>query len=115
MVDPNLKNFRGRVGRIARIHDKGGGFEAEGTLGMTYYNSHRPRRRQHRIIGALVVITAVLFCLKAGMYVTVGADVYAYRVAALASGTPTDRIGAYILQTDPVTLALAAQFRKILP
>ena len=36
MYDPNMRDFYRRVGRIERTHAQGGGFEAAGTLGMTY-------------------------------------------------------------------------------
>ena len=39
---------------------------------------------------------------------------YDFRVAALKSGTTVDQWGAYLLHADPVTLALAAQFRRII-
>ena len=112
MVDPHRREFQGRLGRIEHTHDAGGGFEAEGTLGMSYYNSHRRRRRSHRLLGVLFVTTVVLISLKAGMHVAIGADAYDYRVAAMKAGTKADQLGAYLLQADPVTLALAAQIRR---
>ncbi len=114
MVDRHRRDFQGRLGRIEYTHEAGGGFEAEGTLGMSYYNSRRRRRRMPRLLGVLTVMAVVLILLKAGMHVAVGADAYEYRVAAMKAGTQTDRFGAYILQADPVTLALAAQLRRII-
>lgn len=114
MVDRHRRDFQGRLGRIEHTHEAGGGFEAEGTLGMSYYNSHRRRRRRlPRLLGVLTVMAVVLIVLKAGMHVAIGADAYAYRVAAMKAGTQTDRFGAYLLQADPVTLALAAQLRRV--
>lgn len=113
MVDPNMKNFQGRVGRINRQHDAGAGFEAEGTLGMSYYNSHRRRRRRPRALGIVIVAAIILFALKAGMYVAIGPDAYAYKVAALKGGTDADRMGAWLLQADPVTLAIAGQIHRV--
>lgn len=114
MVDPNRRDFRGRVGRINRAHDAGAGFEAEGTLGMSYYNSFRRRRRRPRALGILIVAAVVLFGLKAGMHVTIGPDAYDYKVAALRSGSDVDRLGAWLLQADPVTLELADRIRRII-
>lgn len=114
MVDRHRRDFQGRLGRIEHTHEAGGGFEAEGTLGMSYHNSRRRRRRMPRLLGVLTVMAVVMILLKAGMHVAIGADAYEYRVAAMKAGTQTDRFGAYILQADPVTLALVAQLRRII-
>ena len=112
MVDRHRREFQGRLGRIEHTHDAGGGFEAEGTLGMSYYNSHRRRRRSHKVLGVFFVTAVVLVFLKTGMQVAIGPDAYDYKVAAMKAGTKTDQLGAYLLQADPVTLALAAQLRR---
>jgi hypothetical protein len=114
MLDPNRSSFKGRLGRIERTHDAGGGFEADGALGMSYYNSHRRRIRRPRALGILIVAAIVLFGLKAGMHVAIGADAYNYKVAALQAGTDVDRVGAWLLRADPVTLAIAGQIRRVL-
>ena len=65
-------------------------------------------------MGVLIVSAVVLFGLKAGMHVAIGPDAYDYKVAALRSGTDVDRIGAWLLQADPVTLELAERMRRII-
>lgn len=114
MNDPNMKNFEGRIGRINRIHRGGGGFEAEGALGMSYYNSQRPRRRRHRVVSLLIVLTIVMMTLKTGMQLVLGDSAYEERVKNMAAGSLSDRLGAFVLQADPVSLALARQFRQII-
>ncbi len=114
MVDRNRDDFQGRIGRIERIHDKGGGFEADGTLGMSYYNAHRRRFRIPRWPLTVIVIIIVLLLLKAGLHVVIGAGAYDYRVSSLKQGSKTEQIGAWFLQADPVTLALAGQMRRLL-
>lgn len=113
MVDRNLRDFKGRVGRIERIHDAGGGFEAEGTLGMSDYRTRR-RSRAPRWLGVICVSIFILFLLKAGLHVVIGADAYDQKVAALRDGGVLDRFGSYVLQADPVTLAIAAQMRRLI-
>lgn len=113
MVDRNLRDFQGRVGRIERIHDAGGGFEAEGTLGMSDYRARR-RLRVPRWPGVICVSIFILFLLKAGLHVVIGADAYDQKVAALRVGGNMDRIGSYVLQADPVMLAIAAQMRRLI-
>jgi hypothetical protein len=114
MVDRNRDDFQGRIGRIERIHDKGGGFEADGTLGMTYYNARRRRARLPRWPLTLLVVLVVLLLLKAGLHVAIGGGAYDHRVAALRQGSKVEQIGAWLLQADPATLALAERMRRLL-
>lgn len=111
MVDRNRIDFQGRLGRIEKTHTHGGGFEAPGTLGMSYYNARRRRIRLPRWPLTLLVTMAMLFLLKAMLHVTIGASVYDDKVAILRGGTDIDRIGAILLQADPVTLLLADRIR----
>lgn len=112
MVDRNRANFQGRIGRIERVHDKGGGSEAPGTLGMSYYNSRRHALRLPRWPLTLLVMLAVLFTLKAMLHVTIGPSAYDYKVASLRAGGGLDRMGASLLQADPVTILIADQIRR---
>ncbi len=113
MVDRNLRDFQGRVGRIERTHDAGGGFEADGALGMSYYRSRR-RLRVPRLPGMIFMSVLILFMLKAGLHVVIGAEAYDQKVSTLRAGSEMDRFGSYLLQADPVTLGIAAQMRRII-
>jgi hypothetical protein len=116
MVDRNLQNFYGRIGRIQNIHDAGGGFEADGTLGMSYYNARRHRsRRRFGFLAPLALVAAVIVGVKSAVHATIGPEVYDQRVAALWAGDTVEKAGAYVLQADPVTLAIAERLRKLLP
>ena len=116
MVDRNLQNFYGRIGRIQHIHDTGGGFEADGTLGMSYYNAHRGRRRRRiGILAPLAVVAMAIVGVKSAVHATIGADLYNERVAALWSGGVPEQAVAYVLQADPATIAIASRIRAILP
>ena len=113
MVDRNLEKFYNRVGRIERIHQEGGGFEADGTLGLKYYNSQKHPRRRRGLLGPVVLVMMTVVGIKAAVHTTIGAEVYDERIAALWEGPLIDQVGAYVLQADPLTLALADQFRWI--
>lgn len=105
MVDRNMRDFYGRLGRIERIHDAGGGFEADGTLGMAYYNSHRKpaRRRRGGFLGPLVLVMLTVVAIKAAVLATIGPESYGERVAALRGGSVVEQVGAYVLQVEPMT------------
>lgn len=107
MVDRNRNDFYHRVGRIERTHERGGGFEAEGTLGMTFYNSLRPRTRRSTMLMPLALILCTVVAIKAGVLINIGEQAYAERVARLQEGSTADRVGAYVLQADPLTQYVA--------
>ncbi len=113
MVDRNQQNFQGRLWRIRRDHAKGAGFEAEGTLGMSYYNAHRRRPIRPRLLAMLLLMAMVFTLLKAGLLATRGEDMYEARLAALQRGSDLDRSGAWLLQIDPVTRRLAEAIRRL--
>lgn len=107
MDDPNMTDFQGRVGRISGMHARGGGFEAEGTLGKQAFTVRRTRvPRFLRIIPAAVLVAVVLVGLKAGFELTLGSDLYAAKVALLREGSDMDKLGAVILQPDPLSARL---------
>jgi hypothetical protein len=112
MVDPNMRDFYGRVGRIERTHQQGGGFEAAGTLGMTYYNSLKVKRRRMTWLMPVALVFCTIVAIKAAVLANIGADTYTARIAALSGGDMADKIGAYILQADPLTQYLAGQIEK---
>lgn len=114
MVDRNLQNFYGRVGRIEKIHAAGGGFEAEGTLGMSYYNAKRNRSHRKGFLGPLVLVLMTVVAIKAAVHASIGPELYGERIATLEAGDMADRIGAYVLRADPLTLAISEQLRKYL-
>ncbi|SPH24597.1 hypothetical protein DEA8626_03648 [Defluviimonas aquaemixtae] len=114
MVDRNLQNFHGRIGRIERIHNAGGGFEAEGALGMSYYKArHRPARR-FGLLGPIALVLIAVLGIKAAVYASLGAELYEERIAALRAGTTADQVGAYVLQADPITVAIAERIRAFI-
>jgi len=114
MVDPNLQNFHGRVGRIQRIHAAGGGFEAAGTLGMFYYNTLRKRRRKATWIAPVVLVMLTVLLIKAGVLAVIGQEFYDDRVAMLQQGNIVDQAGAYVLQAGQTTVWLSEAIRGII-
>lgn len=114
MVDRNLQNFYGRLGRIEDIHRAGGGFEADGTLGMSFYNSRRRRGRRAGILAPLALVAATILGLKAVVHATIGTELYDSRVATLRDAGGVQAAGAYVLQADPLTMAISEKIVSLL-
>lgn len=106
MYDQNLVEFYDRVARFEKAHAKGFGHEAAGTLGRS--SLARPRRRARLRLLPLVLTLAAALLLKGAIHAFVGADDYQARVDRLAAGQGFDRLGAWLMQADPVTLRVSA-------
>lgn len=114
MVDRNMQDFYGRLGRIERTHEAGGGFEAEGTLGMSYYRARRRPARRFGLLGPLVLVAMTVLAIKAAVLATIGPESYEERLAALRAGTGAEQAGAWVLQADPMTVSLAERLRAVI-
>ena len=112
MADPNLTDFYVRLRRIEKIYRRGGGFEAVGTLGRSYY-TRRPRK-PIPIVGPLLIVAAAVIGLKGMIHAEIGPDLYNARVQALQLGDGIDPIGAFIMQPDPVSLYVSQKLRSLL-
>lgn len=105
MSDPNMVDFYGRVARIERAHAKGYGFEAQGTLGRSHYT--RPTRQNRPLLRLLVFAFVCVFALKGTIHYNIGPESYDARVARLQTGQEFDKLGAWLMQADPVTVWVA--------
>ena len=114
MVDRNLQNFYGRIGRIEKIHRAGGGFEAQGTLGMSHYTAQRRFANRRGFLAPLVLILMSIVLIKSMIHASIGAAAYEERIAVLQAGDYADRVGAYVLQADPLTISVSDRIRAIL-
>lgn len=104
--DPQAAVFNKRLKRIDRIHRRGGGFEADGTLGQSFY-TRRQRRRSRRGLRAMLYMAGVVFGAKALLIADLGTSEYLQRVSNLEAGSTAEQIGAFFMQADPITLWLA--------
>lgn len=112
-ADPNLHEFQGRVKRIEKLHRKGYGFEAAGTLGRSA--TFRRERSWGRLLRSLAVVVIMGFVLKGTILFHVGADTYDRRVGELATGTGFDPLAATLMSSDPVTRVVAAFLGEVFP
>lgn len=101
-MDPNLEDFYSRIARVQAAHSRGYGFEADGTIGRSYYG--RPSRRSFPVIKALCVVALSVIALKGVIHYHLGDTLYADRVATLQAGQGFDRLGGWLMAADPATL-----------
>lgn len=105
-MTPQMKIFYQRLRRIARIHRQGGGFEAAGTLGQSYY-TRMAQRNARPVLRPILYIVGAAVMSKAALLAAHGPEDYARRVIDLQNGTPVEQAGAFLMGADPVTLRIA--------
>lgn len=112
-ADPNLNEFHDRAKRVQKLHAKGYGFEAAGTMGR----SHSKRREFSltRLMRSVAVILFIGLTLKGTILFYVGEEVYERRVAELATGTGIDPFAASLMSADPATKVVAAFLSEVFP
>lgn len=110
MTSPLDPDFAGRLHRVERIHRKGGGFEAAGTLGRSKSVGKPVRRSYLRL--ALMVAGSVMV-IKSLLLMQIGEANYQDRVTRLQAGGHVETAGAYVMQMDPVTVWIAERLREI--
>ena len=99
--------FEKRLRRIVREHQRMAN-------GVTHTIRHdglivaRPRvyNPKFPLRGLLLLVGAALF-FKGYIYATLGATAYGERIALLAEGSAVEKVGAWIMQADAATLAVA--------
>jgi hypothetical protein len=114
VTDPQMKEFAGRLRRIERIHRRGGGFEAAGTLGQSYYTRLRRRAGRPVLRPALMALGMVIL-FKATLLAHLGEAEYEARLATLSQGHWGERAGAFVMAIDPLAARLSAALAPIVP
>jgi hypothetical protein len=105
MSDPNLEDFYNRVGRIEQAHAMGLGFEAEGTLGRSYYRRLPVRRRPVFRIG--IFLLCACFGMKGAIHYHLGPQAYEARVAEIEKRGGLETVQAFLMRPDPVTVLIS--------
>ncbi len=109
-----FQDFDTRLKKIDRKHNRlAQGYSARVSKdGLIVF---RPKRRQSRISLRGVALLAVGFlCFKGILLAHLGATTYENRIAALQDGTLIEQGGAYVMQIDPVSNAIAMKLHPIL-
>ncbi|KAA9010296.1 hypothetical protein [Histidinibacterium aquaticum] len=110
MSDTQRRPFEQRVKRIEKRHRQINEYGADPRLTRDGLIVVKARRRMRRFPWrALLLVPLLAFALKAGLYLHLGPEDWAERLAALDPEDPVDRAGAFVLQPDPATLWIAEQ------
>ncbi len=107
MHDPQHELFVQRLKRVNRLNRRGGGFEAAGTLGRSYYTAQSRRRSLWR---PMLMAAISFLCIKAITLSIIGASAYQVRIDALHQGNTAQRVGGFVMQMDPATVWLSDLF-----
>ncbi|RYH10351.1 hypothetical protein [Tropicimonas sp. IMCC6043] len=107
MLDPNRHEFSGRLRRIEKIHRRGGGFEAVGTLGQSHYTRMRMRSGRRPLLRSAIILVVSIVLLKGLLLAGLGEAAYAEKLAQLSTGGVIDRVGGYIMALDPFSSIVA--------
>lgn len=74
----------------------------------------KPRRRRLRVPLAGIALVAIgVIAFKGIVHSQLGPATYDARIAALAEGGQVERVGAWVMQADPLTLWVSAQARTL--
>lgn len=113
-VDTNMKDFGKRVKRINKHHRK----LANGSIASVNHDGlivAKVRRTGPRFPWKGVALCfAAFFAFKGFLLSQLGEATYNTRVTSLEDGTFVEKIGAYAMTTDPVTLWVSDQFGTML-
>lgn len=107
MQDPQRHEFSGRLRRIEKIHRRGGGFEAIGTLGQSHYTRMRLQTQRRPLLRSAVILLASIVLLKGLLLASLGEVAYAEKLARLEAGSLVDQAGAFIMGPDPLSSTIA--------
>lgn len=115
MAHTNSQNFDKRMERILRKHQN----IAHGYVPVLTEDGlivAAPKKRPLRLPLRLMATTLVLaMAFKIMLFVAIGETAYAERVASLQAGGEWERVGAWVMAADPVTVWVADQIAIFLP
>ena len=106
-------SFEKRLRRIVKTHQR----LANGVVHRVDENNlitAQPRIYNPRFpLRGLILLMGTAFLFKGYILASLGTTAYSERIADLAQGSLVERAGAWIMQADQVTLAVAQVFQSL--
>ena len=113
MADANLRSFDKRMERIVRKHQR----LARGYVPAITEDGlivAKPKRSVKLPWRSVLLLLVVGFGFKMYLFASIGPEAYETRIARLAQGTQVERMGAWMMTADPVTVSVAERLAPIL-
>ena len=112
MTDVKQMQFENRLRQIGKKHRKlSQGYVTTVTAdGLIVANPQR--KSGHHVVRSVFLCLAVMLAFKIFLYLEIGRDAYLARVAELQNGSMLDKVGAYVMVPDPLTVNLARLFTR---
>lgn len=109
MADTNMQNFDRRMEKLIRKHQRlaRGYVPAITDDGLIVA---RPRRSIRLPWRPFLWLAVAAFVVKVAAVSILGPEAYNAKVADLTAGTEMQRVGAWVMNADPITVALSEQF-----
>ncbi|MCA0907561.1 MULTISPECIES: hypothetical protein [Ruegeria] len=106
--------FTQRVNRLNKKHQKmSRGYRA--TMRKDGLVVMKPQRVSSAVPARVLLLTLLsVVAFKAFLLSSLGPTGYQYRIDSLNEGTSVEKAGAWVMQIDPVSQAIAVQLNKIL-
>lgn len=109
-IDTNLNN---RLRRIVRKHER---MQRNGVVyrvGSDGLIRSRPRLiRPYAPLKGVMLIAVLFIAFKALIFAQIGPSNYALKVDAMRNGTTIEKIGAALMQEEPVTVAVGGYLKQ---
>ena len=114
MADAKQLQFGQRIRRIDRTNRS----LAHGYVTTVSHDGlviARPRRKSaHFSFRGLFLGLLILLAFKGFLFAKIGPESYQDRVTLLQGGTAVEKVGAYVMKADPVTVWLAEQMGALM-
>ncbi len=105
--------FDARIKKVQRSHARmARGYDAKvGRDGLIVFRPKRPKPRLP--LRGLILLVAAFIGFKVLVLMQIGDLAYQTRIDAMMSGSKAEKVGAYVLQIDPVTRTIADQLAPL--
>ncbi|MGI1662972.1 hypothetical protein ACRDNQ_12085 [Palleronia sp. KMU-117] len=115
MGDPHIQSFDERLQKIDKRHRQlARGYVMSVNHDGLVIAEPKPQRRSFPWRGTLLILLGLMI-FKGFLHFQIGTTAYDERVARLSEGTVIEKVGAYAMTADPVTVWISAQFASLAP